>query len=120
MRKSQNSRESGFLQGQKQALEIRLAECMEQRRRALSGLVAIESDELKDSADLASAILHQEVSGDRANSCTEQISKVSRAILNMKNCQYGICNDCEEKIPKKRLIAIPWASSCIACQRAKE
>ena len=33
---------------------------------------------------------------------------------------FGICVTCEERITAKRLAAIPWASSCIACQEASD
>jgi hypothetical protein len=33
---------------------------------------------------------------------------------------FGVCAGCDRNIDPKRLAAVPWASSCIACQRAAE
>lgn len=29
---------------------------------------------------------------------------------------FGLCADCEEEIPLKRLQAMPWAERCVGCQ----
>lgn len=33
---------------------------------------------------------------------------------------YGICEDCGEKIPEKRLMAVPHATKCVNCQANAE
>jgi DnaK suppressor protein len=33
---------------------------------------------------------------------------------------FGICVDCEVEISPRRLAAVPWAASCIACQEAAD
>ena len=33
---------------------------------------------------------------------------------------FGTCIDCELDIGRKRLAAVPWAESCIACQEAAD
>jgi DnaK suppressor protein len=33
---------------------------------------------------------------------------------------FGICLDCEEDIGMKRLVAVPWTTSCIVCQEAAD
>lgn len=38
------------------------------------------------------------------------------ALHRMTTGVYGICCDCEEMIPKKRLFAIPSAARCVDCQ----
>ncbi len=29
---------------------------------------------------------------------------------------YGICSNCGQPIPEKRLEAIPWATLCVTCE----
>ncbi len=31
---------------------------------------------------------------------------------------YGVCVECQDEINPRRLAAIPWASTCVACQEA--
>jgi DnaK suppressor protein len=44
------------------------------------------------------------------------LREVREALVRIDAGTFGICVDCEEDINPKRLLAIPWASSCIACQ----
>jgi len=32
----------------------------------------------------------------------------------------GFCEDCESLIPKRRLEAAPWVTTCVACQEERE
>jgi DnaK suppressor protein len=34
----------------------------------------------------------------------------------LTSADYGVCVDCGEPIPRRRLDAIPWAARCIACE----
>jgi len=33
---------------------------------------------------------------------------------------FGLCEDCEEAIPPKRLQLMPWATRCAACQALRD
>ncbi len=48
------------------------------------------------------------------------LQDVRDALRRMDAGLYGICVGCEEDIRPKRLAAVPWASSCIACQAELE
>ncbi len=41
---------------------------------------------------------------------------VESALTRIDDETYGICLRCEEMIPEKRLLAIPWAAYCVDCQ----
>jgi DnaK suppressor protein len=45
----------------------------------------------------------------------QRLDKIDRAILKIKNNQFGTCEDCEEDIGVKRLEANPEFSVCIGC-----
>ena len=49
-----------------------------------------------------------------------RLREVETALRRITAGTFGICVECEENINPKRLAAIPWASSCIACQEAPE
>jgi DnaK suppressor protein len=49
-----------------------------------------------------------------------RLREVQAALRRIDAGAFGICVGCEEEINLKRLNAIPWASSCIACQEAAD
>ncbi len=49
-----------------------------------------------------------------------RLREVQEALRRIDAGAFGICVGCEEEINLKRLNAVPWASSCIACQEAAD
>jgi DnaK suppressor protein len=54
-----------------------------------------------------------------ANSIAVTLADVERALQKLADGTYGICDDCGEAIIEERLEAIPWATVCISCARAR-
>jgi RNA polymerase-binding protein DksA len=50
----------------------------------------------------------------------EALSEVESAIKRIKDGTYGICIDCGQPIPDKRLEALPASARCIECQSKSE
>ena len=48
------------------------------------------------------------------------LPQLRRAIEKIEEGTYGLCDDCDGKIPAKRLNAVPGATRCVACQNSKE
>jgi DnaK suppressor protein len=46
--------------------------------------------------------------------------EISDALQRIRAGVFGKCVECEGNVPPKRLAAIPWASTCIACQEAAD
>lgn len=46
----------------------------------------------------------------------EKLRLVDAALGRLEEGEYGVCLACEEKIPARRLQAIPWARYCVGCQ----
>ena len=42
--------------------------------------------------------------------------EVQQALARIENGTYGICSNCEQPIPEKRLEAIPWTTLCVTCE----
>lgn len=61
---------------------------------------------------------------DRDTSLAEQerreIAAINLALSRIENGNFGICEDCEEGIPERRLQALPAARFCADCQEAFE
>jgi DnaK suppressor protein len=45
---------------------------------------------------------------------------IHAALEKLDTGEYGFCESCGQKIPPKRLKALPWAAYCTACQAWKE
>jgi DnaK suppressor protein len=44
------------------------------------------------------------------------LAEVQQALARIENGTYGICSNCGQPIPEKRLEAIPWATLCLVCE----
>ncbi|MBL8829280.1 MAG: TraR/DksA C4-type zinc finger protein [Planctomycetaceae bacterium] len=66
-------------------------------------------------ADLGSDNFEQEFTLSLITNEEETLELIERALERIEEGTYGICDDCECKIPKARLNAIPYASNCVKC-----
>jgi DnaK suppressor protein len=41
---------------------------------------------------------------------------VEDALRRIESGHYGVCQECDEPISRKRLEALPWAKYCVSCQ----
>lgn len=51
---------------------------------------------------------------------TNALPNIESAIEAIDAGTYGICQDCGEPIPEKRMNAVPGATRCIGCQEAHD
>jgi len=51
---------------------------------------------------------------------SRRLREVQAALRRIDDGSFGVCVDCERSINLKRLAAVPWSSTCIACQEAAE
>jgi DnaK suppressor protein len=49
-----------------------------------------------------------------------ELLAVEKALAKMANGSFGICEDCGEEIPQKRLLVLPEARLCAYCQAYEE
>ncbi len=73
-----------------------------------------------DSQEQAQELENAEVVDQLGNEARNEISRIARALDQIKNETYGICVDCGETIPMARLEAHPYADRCIRCATAAE
>ncbi|NDD91866.1 TraR/DksA family transcriptional regulator [bacterium] len=46
----------------------------------------------------------------------KELQAIDRAMAKLATVNYGVCEDCDEAIPEKRLLAVPEARLCARCQ----
>ena len=64
--------------------------------------------------------LIQKLSSQLAEVESRELRHVEQALERMRDGGYGLCERCSLKIPVARLNALPYATSCIDCQRENE
>ncbi len=102
-------------------LEEKQAE-LQQHIATLTGSPAPHEDAIQASDGVAEpeeeAVDLQETDVDQAILDSEKtlLAEVQQALVRIDNGTYGICSNCGQPIPEKRLEAIPWATLCVACE----
>ncbi len=93
-------------------------------RKALAGdlslLMQLREQTGGDVVDAALDAAQDEISSQLAEVESRELANIERALAQMRAGAYGECEGCGNKIPLTRLNALPYATSCIECQRAAE
>jgi DnaK suppressor protein len=93
-------------------------------RQALAGdlslLKQLREQSGGDVVDAALDAAQDEISSQLAEVESRELANIEKALTRIRNGTYGTCEICGNKIPLARLNALPYAPSCIECQRAAE
>ncbi|MFN7930950.1 MAG: TraR/DksA C4-type zinc finger protein [Blastocatellia bacterium] len=68
-----------------------------------------------DFAEQATERENDEVLDALDHSIRAEMQQIQVTLKRLEAGEYGICENCEKKIPLKRLAALPHASRCVAC-----
>jgi len=102
------------IQAQLLAKQAELAHRLERIKENLTG------GRSADSQEQAQELENAEVVDALGNEARIEISKIAKALDQIKHRTYGTCADCGEQIPMARLEAYPFADRCIRCATAAE
>lgn len=93
-------------------------------RSALAGdlslLNELREQSKGDMIDFALDAAQDEISSQLAEVESRELANIERALESIRDNEYGICEHCGGAIPLARLQALPYATSCIRCQRELE
>jgi DnaK suppressor protein len=93
-------------------------------RKALAGdlslLKALPEQTGGDVVDAALDAAQDEISSQLAEVESRELAQIEGALERIRQDSYGQCEICNGKIPLARLNALPYAMTCIECQRAAE
>lgn len=73
-----------------------------------------------DETDEVQANLLIELANQLSSRDIAKIALIDNALKKINNNTYGLCEDCEELIPEKRLHANPCFKTCVFCAEARE
>ena len=71
-------------------------------------------------ADMATDNFDREFNLDLASSEQQILNQIDEALLKIDEGRFGVCEVCAKPIAQKRLMAVPYARSCIKCQSEEE
>lgn len=82
--------------------------------------VASEVDSSGDEIDAIQAKLMIELEKNLATRNKLKLSQIESALKKIDANIYGVCEDCEDEIPEKRLEINPYFLNCVSCAEDRE
>ena len=73
-----------------------------------------------DFLDVAQGVELQELAQLTASRLAERAKRLRDALARVADGEYGVCSECGGAIPPNRLLAVPDATACVACQERLE
>ena len=92
----------------------------EQMGRQLSEDLQNRIDHVLDSGDQAMLDIAEELDLSLLEMRNKNLKSINNALRRLQEGTYGICEECGNEIPEKRLRAMPFTSLCVACQERRE
>jgi len=102
-----------FLKAKREQLKEAVRTVVSQRRTSEAGRTA-------DVTVWATETLNDEIQVALMDRQSRQVAQIEAALERLARGEYGFCHDCEEFIGMPRLMALPFAHRCSACQTRAE
>jgi DnaK suppressor protein len=76
----------------------------------------IRIENAADALDNLQLHMNRELTIRKLDSASTQLRQVRSALQRLETGTFGVCLECEEEIPTRRLQVLPWAAYCVPCQ----
>jgi len=93
-------------------------EQVQQKIRAFRDAASAETT--RPPADLSDDPAHEDLDFALVEMHGQTLEHIKAALARLHAGDYGICHECDEEIPEKRLRALPFATRCLTCQESVE
>ena len=104
----------------RELLEDKRRRVLERARKTLTEHMTLDPNDLPDEMDLASSEYLQSFEFRLRGREKAHLAKLELALQKIDAGTFGVCEDCEEMISKKRLEARPETALCIRCKEDQE
>src|SRR5580704_12977888 len=98
----------------------RFQSLLQTKQKELSGSLRnrdeIALENAPDALDQVQLMGERELALRNLDRDTNALRQIHRALSRIATGTYGVCLNCEEDIPVKRIAAVPWSAFCIKCQ----
>jgi DnaK suppressor protein len=97
------------------------AQLLEQKQEILKQIEQeVSVDTEGDETDEIQANILIELNNQLTSRNSAKLSQIEAALKRIDEKTYGLCTDCEEPIPEKRLLANPYSLTCVSCAEDRE
>src|SRR5579885_2806310 len=103
-----------FIQKMKEALLLEKKQLLSQAR------VEQDIDTDGDETDEIQGNMLIEMQNQLSTRNSARLSQIEDALSRIEKQVYGLCQDCDEPIPEKRLLANPYCLTCVSCAEERE
>lgn len=79
-----------------------------------------ELDNEGDETDQVQNMMLKSISDKLTDRDKQSLQIISNCLKKINDSSFGLCEECEEEISEKRLMALPYASLCISCAEGQE
>lgn len=73
-----------------------------------------------DETDLIQGIMIAEMNARLNIRASSKLKQIENALAKIEDKSYGLCQDCGEAIPEKRLLINPHFQTCVSCAEDRE
>lgn len=73
-----------------------------------------------DAGDIAFGVTESTMASKLADHGSKEAAQIQQALQRLSEGRYGICEECDNKIPPGRLEVLPYCTLCISCQKLEE
>jgi DnaK suppressor protein len=102
-----------FVKDQRKRLLLLKGKLINQIRNTSKEELHVPSDEIIEDGDQASTYLYQNVIFGLKERELRKLREIEYALLKIENGSYGVCEEYDIPIEKKRLEKMPWAYLCV-------
>ncbi len=93
----------------------------DEMRQEIGGLrERLAFDPASDPMDQIRGIADRDLAGRHVDRLCGVLRRVEAALREIRDRTFGVCVQCGESIPAKRLEAAPWSPFCVSCQELAE
>lgn len=102
----------------KQLFQNRAQEIAKSHEEKITQLMDVDSG--GDEVDIVQNNIIRSLTDRLSSRDRETLGKIQAALLRLEDGTFGICSECEEPIPEKRLMVLPYCETCVDCQELQE
>lgn len=94
---------------------------LEQKRELLKkSEEAVDVDTEGDETDEIQANILIDLNNQLTTRNNAKLLQIEAALKRIEEKTYGVCQDCEDPIPEKRLLMNPYFQTCVSCAEERE
>ncbi len=101
-----------------QKMKSLLLEQREELAKQVSKQIDVDTD--GDETDEIQANILIDLNNQLSTRNSAKLNQIESALKRIEEKTYGLCQDCEDPIPEKRLLSNPYFQTCVSCAEERE